>query len=93
MQHGLSNIPNMIAVAQISAAILLVNVWDLKAKAKLQKANGDEDIKPPLAQSIETLMNDINICVRALEWAAHRYGSVKILLCVLDFQIYSDIIG
>lgn len=78
MQRGYSNVPNLIGVAPISAAILLVSIWGLKAKAQLEQVA--EDIKPPIAHTIETLMADVSIFIRALEWALPRWAQVPSLL-------------
>ncbi len=77
MLRGLWNIPNLIAISHISCGMLLVGVWDLKAKEKARLANGAEDIKPPLVQALEPLMKDIAIFLKALEWAAPRYETVE----------------
>jgi len=77
LQRGLSNIPNLISVAHICAAILLVNVWNLKAE---EKAKSAEDVKPPLAQTIEVLMNDVYIFMRALEGVGSRWESGTVYL-------------
>lgn len=69
MRRGISNVPNLISVAHISAALLLINVWDLKGK----ECAGVEDMKPPVAQSIDLLLDDINVFLDALEWAQHRF--------------------
>ncbi|KAK0486088.1 fungal-specific transcription factor domain-containing protein [Armillaria novae-zelandiae] len=77
MLRGLWNVPNLIAISHISCGMLLVGVWDLKAKEKARLANGAEDIKPPLVQALEPLMKDIAIFLKALEWAAPYYETVE----------------
>ncbi|PBK81933.1 hypothetical protein ARMGADRAFT_976134 [Armillaria gallica] len=77
MLRGLWNILNLISISHISCGMLLVGVWDLKAKEKARLANGAEDIKPPLVQALEPLMKDIAIFLKALEWAAPRYETVE----------------
>jgi hypothetical protein len=47
-----------------------VNVWNLKAEEKMKSL---EDVKPPIAQRIEALMDDVYIFMRALEWVAPRW--------------------
>ncbi|KAK0460990.1 fungal-specific transcription factor domain-containing protein [Desarmillaria tabescens] len=77
MLRGIWNIPNLISVSHISCGMLLVGIWDLKAKERAQLANGVEDIKPPLVQALEPLIKDISIFLKALEWAAPRYETVE----------------
>jgi hypothetical protein len=76
---GWTNIPTLIAVSQLSAAILTLGVWDLKTK---QQRHQLEDIKPPLAHTIAALMDDISILIGALEWTASRWEHVAALLSV-----------
>lgn len=75
--RGFTNTPILNAVSQLSAAILTLGVWDAKAKQEQEFA---EDIKPPLAQTITTLMDDIGVFIRALELAEPRWENVVHLL-------------
>ncbi|KAJ7287463.1 fungal-specific transcription factor domain-containing protein [Mycena rebaudengoi] len=81
---GWTNIPTLIAVSQLSAAILTLGVWDLKTK---QQRHQLEDIKPPLAHTIAALMDDISILIGALEWTASRWEHVAALLRVLKASL------
>ncbi|KAG7440028.1 uncharacterized protein BT62DRAFT_911669 [Guyanagaster necrorhizus] len=92
MLQGLWNIPNLISISHISCGVLLVGIWDLKAKERVQLASGIEDIKPPLVQALEPLMKDISIFLKALEWAAPRYETVEPIMWVwLCFHLCSDL--
>jgi hypothetical protein len=77
MRRGVSNVPNITNTSHIAAAMLLVNVWNLKAK--MQQADGTDDIKSAVAQ-IAALMDDVNVFLNALEWASARYENVRPLL-------------
>ncbi|KAJ7178492.1 fungal-specific transcription factor domain-containing protein [Mycena crocata] len=89
VKRGWTNIPTLIAVSQLSAAILTLGVWD--AKAKQQQAF--EDIKPPPGQIIAMLMVDIGIFIGALEEVEGRWENVPNLMLVplqLPFSIGSE---
>lgn len=76
MERGLSNVPNLTHVAYHSAGMLLISLWDLKAQEAAQKATGFEDVKPPLAHQMQSLLADISVFIRALEWAEPRWEVV-----------------
>ncbi|KAF9465075.1 fungal-specific transcription factor domain-containing protein [Collybia nuda] len=80
IQHGISLVPIMMHVAQISAATLLIRVWDLKSQEKDHQAHGLEDVKPPFIQRIDPLLTDIGIFIRVLEWAAPRWRFISTIL-------------
>ncbi|KAF8910393.1 fungal-specific transcription factor domain-containing protein [Mucidula mucida] len=79
LQRGLWNVPNLNAVSIVSASMLLVHVWDLKHKDRTERENG-MDIDPPISCTVDPLLKDINIFIRALEWSSHRYEVVKPVL-------------
>ncbi|KAJ7647258.1 fungal-specific transcription factor domain-containing protein [Roridomyces roridus] len=76
LARGWTNIPTLIAVSQLSAAILTLGIWDCKAKQQ----NESGDIKPPLAHTIATLLDDVSIFIGALEWAAGRWENCNTLV-------------
>lgn len=76
--RGWTNIPTLVAVSQLSAAILTFGVWDCKAKQQQES----EDVKPPVAHTIASLMDDIGIFIRALEWAESRWENCTALMLV-----------
>ncbi|KAJ6593970.1 fungal-specific transcription factor domain-containing protein [Mycena capillaripes] len=78
--RGWANIPILIAVSQLSAAILTLGVWEYKAR---QEQEFIEDVKPPLAQTIATLMDDIGVFIGALESVQSRWENVPNLIRVL----------
>jgi len=80
MERKLSNVPNLIHVSNISAAILIMHLWDLKGKEKAQIVNPAEDIKPQYARPIQILKEEIALLIRALEWAAPRFPIVSRIL-------------
>ncbi|THU95658.1 hypothetical protein K435DRAFT_966309 [Dendrothele bispora CBS 962.96] len=83
MERKSSDLPNLINVSNICAAILIVHLWDLKGKEKAQIVNLAEDIKPHFARPIQALKDDIALFIRALECAALRHGVVLKLLAQL----------
>ncbi|KAF7361833.1 Zn(2)-C6 fungal-type domain-containing protein [Mycena venus] len=85
--RGWTNTPILIAVAQLSAAILTLGVWDAKAKQDQEFA---EDVKPPIAHTIASLMDDIGIFIHALELAEPRWENVAHLLRVLKGALPKD---
>lgn len=70
---AISNIPSLIDVAHLCAGILLVNFWDLKAKAVAQ---GLGDTELPLGYTSQGLLDDVDVLIKALEWARPRWGNV-----------------
>ncbi|KAJ7084451.1 fungal-specific transcription factor domain-containing protein [Mycena belliarum] len=81
LARGWTNVPTVVSVSQLSAAILTLGVWDAKAKHQ-------HDVKPPVAHSIASLMADIGIFIGALECAASRWGNVPPLLLVCSFMVF-----
>lgn len=79
-ERGLSNVPALMNIAHISATMLLVKVWDLKAQDKSLQAQGIEDLKPPVVQQIEPFMADVNMLIHVLERAQFRWGFVSSFL-------------
>lgn len=77
--RGWTNVPILIAVSQLSAAILTLGVWDYKTK---QEQEFIEDVKPPLAHTIASLMDDIGVFIGALESLASRWENVPNLVSV-----------
>jgi hypothetical protein len=80
MYAGLSDIPYMIAGAHVSAAVLLAGIWALKAKEKTQAGVPSEDIKPPIAQTVDSLMGNALVLLRVLEHAAPRWMTASYYL-------------
>jgi hypothetical protein len=69
-RRGFSNAPILIHSSNICAAVLMAHIWDLKAK---QKAGVAADIKPPIQVTIDELIADVDIFIKALEWAAVKW--------------------
>lgn len=81
IQRGISLVvPIMMHTAHVSAAILLIRVWDLKAQEKVHQAHELEDIKPPFIQRIEPLLTDIGVFIHLLEWAEPRWRFISTFL-------------
>ncbi|KAF5373786.1 hypothetical protein D9758_000681 [Tetrapyrgos nigripes] len=80
LQRKLSNIPNLIHISHISAAVLVLHFWDMKAKEKAHINNPGEDVKPQSIQSIQSVKEDIALFIRALEWAAPRFKNAANIL-------------
>jgi hypothetical protein len=80
MKRGFSNVPNLIAVSHISAALLLTGVWDLKAKELAHQTDQLEDIKPQFIQKIQTLLDDVDVFIKALEYVELRWDNAHFCL-------------
>jgi hypothetical protein len=78
--RGIFNIPNLIAVSYISAALLLTSVWDLKAKERTAQPDQLEDIKPQHIQTIQTLLDDVAVLMKALEYTELRWDNAHLSL-------------
>ncbi|KAL0573204.1 hypothetical protein V5O48_008757 [Marasmius crinis-equi] len=84
MQHGYSNVIELIHISQVAAAVLIIEIWHLKAKERLYRATSrQEDTKPKYFQNVQELLDDIEIIIKALEWAKPRYGYVPLVLAKL----------
>jgi len=80
MKQGFSNIPNLIAVSHISAALLITSIWDFKAKDRARQGCQSEDIKPQYLQTTQVLMEDVNVFLKSLEYAELRWDSAHLSL-------------
>jgi hypothetical protein len=80
MKQGFSNIPNLIAVSHISAALLITSIWDFKAKDRARQIGQPEDIKPQYIQTIQNLLGDVDIFIKALEYAELRWDNAQVSL-------------
>ncbi|KAF8893810.1 fungal-specific transcription factor domain-containing protein [Infundibulicybe gibba] len=74
-RFGLSNYPNLINVAHLTAGTLLVRVWELESQKDILA-----DVKPPIAQSIDLFMVDVRICLNFLGCIQHRWPFASSLL-------------
>ncbi|TFK44759.1 fungal-specific transcription factor domain-containing protein [Crucibulum laeve] len=83
LKLGISNIPNTLNVAHLSAGILLLKVWDLKAQQRHQRIQSISGIQPSLEQQIEDLLVDVEVFIQVLEWAEPRWTLVKPYLAKL----------
>ncbi|KAK7057146.1 Zn(2)-C6 fungal-type domain-containing protein [Favolaschia claudopus] len=88
--RGWTNTPILVATAQLSAAMLTLGVWEAKTK---QEQSPAEDVKPPLAHTIMSLMGDIHICMRTLEMLEPRWENVTHLLRGLRSALPKDDTG
>jgi hypothetical protein len=80
LTRGVFNFPNLIAVSYISAALLLANVWDLKSKERTGQSGHLEDVKPQHVQMIQTLLEDVTVFMKALEYAELRWDNAHLSL-------------
>ncbi|KAF5393267.1 hypothetical protein D9757_000621 [Collybiopsis confluens] len=82
MRKGLSNVTLLIAVCNSCTTILVLNLWDLRAKEILEQSN-TEDVKPQHVMAIQRTRKDIDIFIEALELTEPRYPSVTQILAAL----------
>ncbi|EPQ57248.1 hypothetical protein GLOTRDRAFT_38048, partial [Gloeophyllum trabeum ATCC 11539] len=74
LQRGFSNLSNLISVSHICAALLLMNVWDIKARQ--DRAASEAHTKAPDIMSnpeVRGLLSDVAIFLRALEFASTKW--------------------
>ncbi|KAJ3790815.1 fungal-specific transcription factor domain-containing protein, partial [Lentinula aff. detonsa] len=79
MRRGFSNVAFLITICNVCSAILIVHLWDLKAKEIKERSthvSSIEDVKPQHALAIQSAKEDIDVFLKALEWAKPRYPSV-----------------
>jgi hypothetical protein len=89
LPRGFSNVPLLVGMAHVCGAVLLAQVWDLKAKLKAEQAGVIEESKPPLSLTIDELMADVMIFVGALQWATLRSEIAAEMLYVCSFDYFS----
>ncbi|KAJ4483342.1 fungal-specific transcription factor domain-containing protein [Lentinula aciculospora] len=80
MLRGFSNVAFLITMCNVCTAVLIVHLWDLKAKEMKEHSAPAEDVKPQYALAIQSTKEDIDIFLNALEWAKPRYPSVAQIL-------------
>lgn len=73
--EALSTWPIYIYAAQVGSTMLLVKIWSLKMQEKNMRAQGVEDVKPPML-ALEPLYNSLRIFVDILGLAEARWGFV-----------------
>jgi hypothetical protein len=82
--RGFWNVPLLVSAIQLTVGILLLNVWDLKAREKAVLA---EDLKPPIAQVLEPLLKDIDMLIGVLESLEPRFELAGQVLYVSLFHV------
>ncbi|KAJ4498061.1 fungal-specific transcription factor domain-containing protein [Lentinula lateritia] len=83
MLRGFSNVAFLITMCNVCTAVLIVHLWDLKAKEISERSiriSTTEDVKPQYALAIQSAKDDIEIFLNALEWAKPHYSSVAQIL-------------
>jgi hypothetical protein len=60
--------------------MLLATVWDLKAKDRARQTDQLEDIKPQYIQTIQALLDDIALFMKALECTEMRWENAHFSL-------------
>lgn len=80
LQRGLSNTSNLISVSHVCAALLLMNVWDIKARQTAD--TGEHYASPDIMSNPEarSLLSDVAVFLRALEYASDRWSLAGIHL-------------
>lgn len=82
MKRGYAYIPNLINTASICAAVLMADVWDLKAKERTELSLQLEDVKPRYVQTIEARLEDVAVFMKALEGTESTWGNAHMYLYV-----------
>jgi len=60
--------------------LLLTSVWDLKAKELAHQTGQFEDIKPQFIQTIQALLDDVDVFIKALEHSELRWDNAHFCL-------------
>lgn len=88
LQRGFSNLSNLISVSHICAALLLMNVWDIKARQ--DRAASEAHTKAPDIMSnpeVRGLLSDVAIFLRALEFASTKWTMAYTFLTQLKSSL------
>jgi hypothetical protein len=80
---GFWNVPLLVTAIQHTVGVLLLNVWDLKAR---ERAVLVEDLRAPVTQALEPLLEDINMLMDVLESVEPRFEFAGQVLYVSVFQ-------
>ncbi|TFK54441.1 hypothetical protein OE88DRAFT_1625135 [Heliocybe sulcata] len=81
LQRGLSNISNLISVSHICAALLLMNVWDIKARHTVEGRHPYEPTPDAMdIPQVQSLLSDVAILLRALEYASGKWSMATVHL-------------
>jgi hypothetical protein len=82
MQGTWTDDPCLISAAHIGAAVLMAEVWVLKARERTHRGTRSADIKPAMAHTVQSMMSDVAHFVHVLEWAAPRWKTAAFYLSV-----------
>lgn len=77
LRAGISNVPNLLAISHVCAAILSIKLWDLREREKLQVKveEGAENARPQVQPTQELLIRNILIFVKALQMFELKWES------------------
>ncbi|PPQ63989.1 hypothetical protein CVT24_009418 [Panaeolus cyanescens] len=76
--------PHLGIVVHACCAFLLIVIWSLKLQEQNLQSQGIHDIKPPVAQRIEWMMNDVLFFIQILEQHRVRWPICSSLLSELE---------
>lgn len=82
LRHGVSNVPNVVNLSQISAGILVLTFWDLKSQQRMQHSNNRGLSDSSLVQRMKNIRADISIFLELLEWAEPKWDYAAAFLYV-----------
>jgi hypothetical protein len=68
-KRALSNVPLLLTGAEITVTVLCIDHWIIKAR--------DGKLVPSATRTIESHMQDVNLLLTALRWAAPRWETAQ----------------
>ena len=75
---GMTDIPVAISASQLSAALLVQQIWRLKAQA--QQVEAPQDVKPVPGQTIPELLSDVKKFIDILEASSVRWPLAALMV-------------
>jgi hypothetical protein len=75
-ERALSNVPLLLAAAEITIAVLCIDQWIINARERDYTIHGSK-LAPSAMQTIESHMQDVQSLLTALRWAAPRWETAK----------------
>ncbi|KAH9961592.1 fungal-specific transcription factor domain-containing protein [Russula dissimulans] len=85
-KRALSNVPLLLAGAEITIAVLCIDQWIIKAREGDNIARGGK-LPSSAMQTIESHMQDVQSLLAALRWAAPRWETVQEKLAYLEKMV------
>ncbi|KAI0288527.1 fungal-specific transcription factor domain-containing protein [Russula brevipes] len=85
-ERALSNVPLLLAGAEITIAVLCIDQWIINARERDYTIHASK-LAPSAMQTIESHMQDVQSLLAALRWAAPRWETAKEKLAYLEKMV------